>query len=369
MPLLVNNSLMRDQTSHQPYSKGVYTVSFNLIDLIKDQMNDPVMDQLAEVLGGSAEQNSSAIDSAIPGLLGGLMKSGLSPIGSNTLLEAIKDQDDSILDNFGTLLSGNKQSAMMNTGSNILGSQLGANGFGSLINAVADFSGVGKDSAKSLLGLLTPMILNLIKRKLLSGDGLNLSNLTHLFNSQKNNIATSMPIGFQQQLDSFGFTNNIASNAKDLTQTITIESSSLLNKLFPAALVLATLLLAYNLFFANNIDPQTLEGRNNTPEQTSINKQLSGVMNNVTNSLERIKDTESAEATLPQLEEAISKLESIASLMDRLPSVQEPASIIVTEGLPKISETLNKANAIPGVGPVLKPISDTLLEKLALFQR
>lgn len=345
-------------------------MSFNLIDLIKGQLNDQVLSQLGGVLGGTTEQNAAAIDSAIPGLLGGLMNSGSSTMGGNTLLGAINDQNDSLLENFSELLHDNKQSVLMNTGSNILGSQLGASGLGSLISAVAGFSGLGKGSAKSLLGLLTPMVLSLLKRKLLSGDGLNLSSLNGLFKSQKKNIAASMPTGFQQQLDTFGFTNNIASNAKDLSQTVIIESPSLLNKLFPIALVFATILLAYNLFFKTGIETPVLQTRTSSAELENIGKQLSGVMGNVTSSLGGIIDTRSAEAALPKLEEASSKLGNIASILSKLPtSVQQPASTMVAEGLPQITSMLDKAAAIPGVGPVLKPVSDTLLAKLALFQK
>lgn len=345
-------------------------MSFNLIDLIKGQFTEQLQGQLLETLGGSSEQNSTALNSAIPGLLSGLMNSGSSIVGGSSLLGAINSQDDSVLENIGSLLSSNQQSAVMNAGSNILGSQLGASGLSSLISAVASFSNLDKLSVKSLLGLLTPMVLSLIKRQLLSKGEVNLDSLTSLFQSQKKNIASAMPKDFQQQLDTFGFTNNIASNAKDMSQTIILERPSLLNKLFPAALILATVLLAYNVFLKNSLSPKDTQITPSTKEEQRINEQLSSVMGTLSNSLSEISDTESAQAVLPQLEEANTKLSSIASVLRKLPvSVQQPASNLVAESSPKIIKMLNHATAIPEIANIIQPVSGNLLESMASFEQ
>lgn len=123
-------------------------MSFNLIDLIQDQLNDQVMGQLGGLLGGSDSQNSSAISSAIPGLLNGLLGAGSSSTGASSILGAINDQDDSILDNLDGLLSGSGQSSMMTAGSSILGSLLGSGAVGSLISAIAGFTGLAKGQQK-----------------------------------------------------------------------------------------------------------------------------------------------------------------------------------------------------------------------------
>ena len=344
-------------------------MSFNLIDLVKDQLSDQVMGQLGGVLGGSADQNSSAISSAIPGLLSGLLGAGSSSAGADSILGAINDQDDSILDNLGGLLSGSGQSSMMNAGSSILGSLLGGGGVGSLISAVAGFSGLGKGPAKGLLGLLAPIIFGVIKRKLLGGGGLNVGSLMGMLNGQKDNISASMPAGFEDQLNASGFADNFTSNVTETAQNVANEGKSLLGRLLPIALIVGALLLAYNMFFKGGMDDAVDATKEAVSANMNVGEELTGVMGSVTSSLGGITDVESAEAALPGLNDATTKLGSLAGLLDKLPeAARGPVMNIVSEGLPQIQGLIDKISAIPGVGPIIKPIADGLLEKLALFQ-
>ncbi|MEE9396654.1 MAG: DUF937 domain-containing protein [Methylococcales bacterium] len=346
-------------------------MSFNLMDLVKDQLSDQVMGQLGKVLGGSADQNSSAISGAIPGLLSGLINSGSSSAGADELLGAINDQDDSILDNLGDMLGGSGQSSLMSAGSSILGSLLGGGGLGSLVSAIAGFSGLGKGPAKSLLGLLAPIIFGVIKRKLLGDGGLNLSSLMGMLNGQKDNVAAAMPSGFAQHLNASGTTDTTSSNVTDASQNVATEGKSLLGRLLLLALVLGALFLAYNMFSkkGESIDKVVDATKNAVSTNMNVGEELTGVMSSITNSLSGISDVASAKAALPQLGEATSKLGNLAGMLDKLPeAARGPVKNIVSQGLPQIQGLIDKINAIPGVGPLLKPAADGLLEKLALFQ-
>ena len=294
------------------------------------------------------------------------MQGGASDAGANALLGAINDQDDSILDNLGGLLSGSGQSSMMNAGSSILGSLLGGGGVGSLISAVAGFSGLGKGPAKGLMGLLAPIIFGVIKRKLLGGGGLNVGSLMGMLNGQKENIAAAMPAGFN--LDS-GITENVSA----ATQHAAREGKSIFGKLIPLALIAGALWFAYNNFLKPGMNDAADATKEAVTANMDINagevtEQLTGVMGNVTNSLSGITDVASAEAALPALTDATTSLGGISAMVSKLPeAAQGPIMKIVSEGLPQIQGMLDKIGAIPGVGPIIKPIADGLLEKLALF--
>ncbi len=344
-------------------------MGFNLIDLVKDQLNDQVMGQLGGLLGGSADQNNAAISAAVPGLLTGLMNIGSSSDGASQMLNTINNTDDSLLDNLGGLLSGSGKDSIMQSGSSILGSLLGSGGLGSLVNAIAGFSGLGKGPAKSLLGLLAPVIFGVIKRKLLASGGMNIKGLMNMFSDQKKNIEAAMPAGFKEQLEASGFTNNLAANVTETAQNVAHEGKSLLGRLLPIAIILAVLLFAYNTFFKGGLE----EAADTTKEAVSANLnvggELTGVMDTVTGSLGSITDVESAKAALPQLDKATTKLGSLAGMLDKLPeSARGPVMKIVSEGMPQIQSLIDKISAIPGVGPIIKPVADGLLEKLALFQ-
>ncbi len=351
-------------------------MSFNLIDLVKDQLSEQVMGQLGGVLGGAADQNSSAISSAIPGLLSTLTSSGASSTGAEALLGAISNQDDGILDNLSGLFGGSGQSSMMGAGSGILGSLLGGGGIGTLASAIAGFSGLGKGPAKSLLGLLAPVIFSVVKRKLMGGGGrLDVGSLMGMLNGQKDNIAAAMPSGFN--LNASGSADDVApavtrpaSNAAPQPASNSApEGKSFLGKLLPIALVIGGLFLAYNFFTKGGIDKAVDIAKDTVPGNMDLGKELTGVMGSVTDSLGGITDVASAEAAIPQLDETTSKLGGLAGLMEKLPeAARAPISGIISNGLPQIQGLIDKISAIPGVGPIIKPAVDGLMEKLALFQ-
>ncbi len=360
-------------------------MSFNLIDLVKDQLSDQVMGQLGGVLGGSATQNSAAISSALPGLLSGLMNAGASDAGATAMLGAISDQDDSILDNLGDLLGGSGQGTMMNMGISVLGSLLGGkgSGLGNLVGAIAGFSGLGKGPAKSLLGLLAPIVFGVVKRKLLGsgGGGLNIGSLMGMLNGQKDNISAAMPSGFSDHL---------SSNISGATQQVAREGKSFLGRFLPIALIAGALFFAYNAFFKGDADKivesardtmndtmdsaretmsDTVDSATNTISGVNVGSKLTDVMGSVTDSLGGITDVASAEAALPQLSEATTQLGGLATMLEKLPeAARAPILKIVAEGLPQIQALLDKLAAIPGVGPVIKPVTDGLMAQLAAFQ-
>ncbi len=348
-------------------------MSFNLIDLVKDQLGEQVMGQLGGVLGGGAEQNSSAISSAIPGLLSSLTSSGASSSGAEALLGAVNNQDDGILDNLTDLLGGSGQSSMMDAGSGILSTLLGGGGIGALVSAIAGFSGLGKGPAKSLLGLLAPVIISVVKRKLMGsgGGGMDVGSLMGMLNGQKDNIAAAMPSGFK--LDASGSADDVvpvtrpASSAK--ASNTAPEGKSFLGKLLPIALVIGGLLFAYNFFTKGGTDKAVDVAKDAVPGNMDLGQELTGVMGSVTDSLGGITDEASAEAAIPQLDETTSKLGGLVGLMDKLPeAARAPISGIVSNGLPQIQGLIDKISAIPGVGPIIKPAVDGVMEKLALFQ-
>ncbi len=343
-------------------------MSFNITDLIKDQLSDQVTGQLGSLLGGSDTQNGSAIASAIPGLLSGLMNSGSSSSGADSLFNAINDQDDSILDNLGGLLGGSGQSSMMSAGSSVLGSLLGGNGLGSLVSSIAGFSGAGKGPVKSLLGLLAPIIFGVIKRKLMGGGGFNVGSLMDMFKGQKDNIAASVPTGFQLNDFSSNATETVRETANTVQQSAN-EGKSLIGKLLPLALLIGAALLAYNFFMKDKGSEAVNSATTSVTQSNDIGKEVTSVFGSLTGSLGSITDVDSAKAALPQIGEATNKLGNIAGMLDKLPAAaQGPIKSAIANSITPLKALIDKVGAIPGVGAVIKPAIEGLAAKLALFQ-
>lgn len=180
-------------------------MSVNLIDLVKSQLGGQVLNQVSGLLGESPEKTQSAVNGAIPALLGGLLGNATKGNGAANMLSALNGIDDSMLGNVSGLLGGGSQSTgLMDTGGKLLGSLLGGSGVSGLTNAISSSSGIGKGAAGSLLGLLTPVLMGTVKRQLVGSGGLNIGNLTNLLMGQKDNIAAAMPAGLDKQLQSAG---------------------------------------------------------------------------------------------------------------------------------------------------------------------
>lgn len=188
-------------------------MSFNLVDLVKGQLGGPALGQLGALLGEDNNKTEAALGAAVPGLLSGLT-SQANADGGASLFNAVKDQDDSILDDIGGLLTGGNSSNVMNQGSSMLGSLLGNGAAGGLASAVAGLTGIGGKSSSGLMGMLMPIVLGMIKRKIFGGGGgfsQNAGGLLSLLNDQKDNVQAAMPNGFQSQLQSSGFMDQISS--------------------------------------------------------------------------------------------------------------------------------------------------------------
>ncbi|HFD12207.1 MAG TPA: DUF937 domain-containing protein [Crenotrichaceae bacterium] len=374
-------------------------MSFNLIDVIKDQLSEQVLDQVGSLLGGDSNQLSSAVGSAIPGLLSGLINLGADATSANAMVSAINNQDDSILDNLGDLLSSKEsQESLLESGSSLLSSLLGNNALGNLASAISGFSGLGSNSSKSLLGLIAPVVFSVIKRKLIGSGGLNVNSLMDMFNGQKDNIVAAMPAGFKQQLKSSGFMgdfsetlNDATENLSDVAEQATSSGAAWLSRLIPLVIFLGVIWFAYNQFLKSEIEipeiksepvvdnsvelqtkaikPAAVRTTGSVRPVSNVKEELSVILGSVTSSLGSITDVESAEQAIPQLSVASEKLGGLVNMVNKLPdAARTPIQQIISGDVPQIQAMVDKVSAIPGVGPVIQPVVDTLLEKLALFE-
>ncbi len=203
-------------------------MSFNLVDLVKGQLGGPALGQLGTLLGEDNNKTEAALGAAVPGLLSGLTTAANAD-GGASLFDAVNKQDDSFLDNIGGMLTGGNSSNMMNQGSNILGSLLGNGAAGGLASAVAGLTGIGGKSSSGLMGMLMPIVLGMIKRKIFGGGGgfsQNAGGLMSLLNGQKDNIQAAMPSGFENQLQSSGFMDQMSNFGSGAAGAVTGAASS-----------------------------------------------------------------------------------------------------------------------------------------------
>ena len=83
-------------------------MSNNLLDLINENITGDVVSKLAEFLGESSNNTSSALSSAIPSILAGLVNKSADMQGASTILSLLNQKSDvsGILNNLVTAFSG-----------------------------------------------------------------------------------------------------------------------------------------------------------------------------------------------------------------------------------------------------------------------
>ncbi len=389
-------------------------MSFNLVDLVKGQLGGPALGQLGSLLGEDSNKTEAALGAAIPGLLSGLTSSANAD-GGGSLFNAVKDADDSLLDNIGGMLTGNNSSNMMNQGSNLLGSLLGNGAMGGLASAVSGLTGIGGKSSSGLLGILAPIIMGVIKRKLFGGSGFsqNAGGLMSLLNGQRDNVQAAMPAGFSDQLQSSGFMDqmanfgsgaanaagnaanaagdavsgaantvgNAAGNAADAAGNAASSGGGFLKKFLPIAILVALALLAWN--FIKGKSAPDMDGAVSTAVEgakdampsidvdgTDVGAEFGNIFSSATSTVEGITDVDSAKAAIPAFNDITGKVDGLSGMWDKVPEAgRGQLGGMITDNIGKLTPALDKVQEIPGVGDVLGPVTGPLLEKLMAFTK
>lgn len=172
-------------------------MSINLLEIINEHVSGDVISKLAEFVGESPKNTTSALSNAIPSLLAGLVSKSSDSEGASSLFSLLShsDHDGSILNNLvGAFSGGEGTNKLLSTGTTLLSSILGSKADG-VVNLIANASGISKTSSGSLLGLLTPMILGVLG-KTVKAQGINsATGLANLLAGQGGFLKNFLPAG------------------------------------------------------------------------------------------------------------------------------------------------------------------------------
>ena len=396
-------------------------MSFNIVDLVKDQVGDQLIGVLSGALGAGTDQTNGALAGALPSLLSGITSAASTPKGAVDLFNAAQEQDNNMLGDIGNLLGGDKAQEISNTGNSLLSNLLGEGALGQLAGVVASVAGVSRGNSNSLLGMLAPIIIGVIKNKVMEG-GLNAGSLSNLLSDQKDNINAAMPQGFSDQLQSAGFFDSITPDALASTNTGTSSAApspaaSAAASPAPAATTQKSgggimkwalplvAILGIGWFGMQYMNQQAADKATAQAEAAAqaaaekaeavklqaeeakqqaadalnaaqeampagvdlgkISGGLEGVFGSAGDALSGISDLESAKSAIPSLEDAAGKLSGLNDLIVRLPDAAKgPIAAIVQNGMGTIQPLIDKVSAIPGVGSIIEPVIAPIVEML-----
>jgi hypothetical protein len=383
-------------------------MAINLMDLVKTAINTSgVADQIGSAVGLEKSKTNSAIEAAIPVLLGGLMKKASTPSGASELSNIFKKQDaePSILDNLGSLVSGGASSKLLGMGTSLLPMLLGSSQ-ASIVSVLMKLLGLGDKSVLGLLGSLAPIVMGVVGKQAKSAGGFDASILTNLLGGQNNFLSSALPNELKgvMGLADLGkaASDAVSGAARTATQTAqktvaqAAPASNPLGWLLPLLALAALGFLAWNFGLFGGAkkaapaktatNPGVVAPKTATvdtpapalPEMPELPKlelpggisiddlktKLTGSFDGIADILGSIKDVDTANAAKSKLEEATKAYADLG--MDKMP---EAANSILGPFLKpyfgKVGDLLNTIYAIPGVKEVVEPIIGPMVSSVA----
>lgn len=360
----------------------------NIVELILKSLSGDTLKQLAALAGQSPESLQKALSAIVPLLLSGVGSVASKPDGAEKIMSTLKSVNELNPDDYGKILAGGKAEEMSQKGTNILEVLLGKQGLAALLIPLAKYLASNTDMVKKLLSFAAPLVMSIISKQMKSG-GLDIGSLLKLILSQKGNIANALPKGLASDLvgvqglgDLASFATGSAQAVGDAAKAAAAEST---NWLVPGLVALA--LIAAGLWYLSqgNQAGKPGAGQTNTPADVpltpapggmgdvtaavpvpALTEKVTAYFNSLGGALDEIKDEETAKAALPQVQKMADQFGEIKGLIDTLPAAAKSGVTELLESSQKtLTEKADKVLGIPGVGELLKPILDGLLEKVA----
>ena len=143
---------------------------FSLQDLLGPQQGSEAVDQISQNVGAEPSAVSSAIQAALPMILGGLANNAATPQGAESLNSALEqDHDGSLLGNLGGLgglIFGQQEAPppRQADAGGILGHIFG-NKQGQVAEQVSNQSGLGTGQVAQILMMLAPIVMSYLGQR------------------------------------------------------------------------------------------------------------------------------------------------------------------------------------------------------------
>lgn len=102
------------------------------------------------------------------------------------------------------------------------------------------------------------------------------------------------------------------------------------------------------------------------PDPAAVVDQVGDLFTSSSRTLAEITDTQSATNALPALEELGTKVDTVTGLVNKLPeAARAPLGGLVAGGMESLQPLIQKVSSIPGVGDIINPLIEPMMEKLA----
>lgn len=177
---------------------------FSLQDLLGPQQGSQAVDQISQNVGAEPSAVNSAIQMALPAILGGLANNAANPEGAQSLNNALEqDHDGSVLDNLGGLgglIFGGNQAEQQSIpprqadAGGILGHIFG-NNQGQVAQQIGNQSGLNSGQVAQILMMLAPIVMGYLGKQK-QQQNLDADGLSNWLGGQQQQIQQSPQGGF-----------------------------------------------------------------------------------------------------------------------------------------------------------------------------
>jgi sporulation protein YlmC with PRC-barrel domain len=353
----------------------------NIVTLVMQSLTPDIMGKIARAAGISdAATAQKAIGASVPSILAGLAGIASKPSGAQQLADTIARQPADALPNLTNLIGGRDQTNPSNGGT--LSTLLGGGAFDALAGAIGRFSGIGETAARSVLGMLTPVVMGMLRQE--AGPGT--SALTQLLASQKDSFTNAIPVGiadvFKARPDGFGI-GSTASTARRATPTYigsrdqpddpgaprgTERSNSSSNWAYwvlPLAALagLTAFLLSGDNSKQRGVDVQprqavttpqtspTVQSTATSVASGDIQQQITSAVGTLSKELQRARSGTLADV-LPNLQKSAGEFDRLNTIINRLPlDTREKLAENVKTAIANVKTELDRADQMPTLSP------------------
>jgi Bacterial protein of unknown function (DUF937) len=185
----------------------------NLLDMVKGQLTDSVMQQLGSASGLGAGDVSKAMGAIIPTQLSAIVKHGSTPQGAEGLMGMLGNLGN--LGDFAGMLGQTGGAAnIAKIGGSILPALFGGNLSG-IVSGLASATGLGSGPLNMLMGLAGPLIMGQLG-KAVTGGGLNATGLASMLGGLAPQVSGMLPAGLGNILGGLGGLGALAGAAGNI---------------------------------------------------------------------------------------------------------------------------------------------------------
>jgi Bacterial protein of unknown function (DUF937) len=373
----------------------------NLVSSVMQFLTPDVVAKIAQTPGIAPDAVQKVVSAGVPAILADFAGLATNPAGATQLSGTLNQQNPGMLSGIMDALGGPDQKAIADIGSLLLSALLGGSGAKALVSAVSDVSDVSQNAGKTVVGLLTPIVVGVLEQQQ-SSAGLDSRGLANLLSSQKDQITAAMPSGLANMLNARGALDAVdgglhrgAESAATATRRIAgtmsdgaMDASEVAYRAarrprtasWPLWILGLAVLAGLGWYFLGDREQQLVEQTRglinkatedvaaNTPKVADVSADLTSSVDTVRTTLQGITDPVSARAALPKLQQANEQLDKINSLAAKLPpnSRKELASV-VEASMPALNRLCDRVLSNQHIAGLAKPTIDALRAKLKLL--